>query len=442
MGMQVNKGRSTDRSRAMFAEAQQYLAGGVSTGMRAAARPHPLFFARAEGPYMYDVDSNRYVDHVLGWGPQILGHSHPEIVAAVQKQAAVGQTYGAQHEGEIRVARRLCELIPCADLVAFSNTGTEADGFAVRLARAATGRPLVMRFEGHYHGWADGLFTSYRPPLDEAGPSAAPHTVPGTLGQSPGAVGDVIVAPWNDAAAVKTLLDKHRGWVAALIMEPYAMNNGLSKPQPGFLEEVRRLTQEHGVVLIFDEVITGFRVGLQSAQGRLGVIPDLAVFGKAVAAGFPLSVIAGRRELMDLVARRQVAHVGTFNGNPVVLAAAEAALDVLSRPGTYERLETLGARLAEGLRAAAASAGIDAWVEQVGAVAYMHLRKGPAHNYRDLTTDDDATYLEFTGALAERGSFTTPRGLWYVSTAHTEIDVDFTCEAAADSLQAVIRLNG
>lgn len=429
--------RDFSGSARLLEESKQYLAGGVSTGMRAAARPLPLFFERGEGAYLFDVDGNRYTDYTLGWGPLILGHSHPEVVAAVQRQVALGQTYGAQHIAEISVARRLVELIPGADLVAFCSTGTEAVLAALRLARAYTGRTLVLRFEGHYHGWADGIFSSYRPDPDQAGPANAPYTVPGTSGQSPGALREVVVAPWNDAAALQALLEQNRGKVAAVIMEPYAMNNGMGAPAPDFLAAVRALTEEHGIVLIFDEVITGFRVGLHSAQGRLGVIPDLSVFGKALAAGFPLSVLAGRRKLMELIATRKVPHVGTFNGNPVVLAAAQAALDVLSRPGTYDWLESVGSALAETLRAAGRRCGVPVWVDQVGAVVFMHLRLGPVHNYRDLWADDDAAYLEFTGALAERGVFTTPRGLWYVSTAHTEAHIRQTGAVAAEALEAV-----
>ncbi len=428
------------RSRALLEESRKYLAGGVSTSVRRPSRPFPLFFDHAEGAHLFDVDGNRYVDYTLGWGPLVLGHSHPEMVRAVADQLRKGQTYGAQHRWEVEVARRLVDLIPCAELVCYSNTGTEAVMAAMRLARAFTGRGLVVRFEGHYHGWSDGVMISYTPPLDQAGPHDSPRAVPGSAGIAPGALGDVLVAPWNDLEVLERLLAEHSGEVAAILMEPYAFNTGVVFPAEGYAEGVRRLASRHGAVLIFDEVITGFRVGLDSAQGRLGVPPDLATFGKAVAGGFPLSVIAGRRDIMDLVASGKVGHAGTFNGNPIVTRAAATCLDLLSEGSgkAYPHMEGLARRLADGIRKAAAAAGIPVLVNQVGSVFYMHMTGKPAlRDYRDLAGCDNERYFAFIGKLVEKGVFPTWRGLWYLSTSHTEADIDATLVAVRQALAEV-----
>lgn len=424
-------------SKSLLEESRKYLAGGVSTSVRKPSRPFPLFFERGEGAQLYDVDGNRYIDYTLGWGPLIHGHSHPAMVQAVGDQLRRGQTYGAQHRWEIETARRLVEMVPCADLVCFSNTGTEAVMAAMRLARAHTGRRLIVRFEGHYHGWSDGAMISYTPPLDKAGPYEEPIPVPGSLGIPPSALGDVIVAPWNDLAVLDRLLARHAGEVAGVIMEPYAFNTGIVFPVPGYLEGVRKLCDKHKTILIFDEVITGFRVGLTSAQGRLGVIPDLAIFGKAIAGGFPLSAIAGKRQIMETIASGKIGHAGTFNGNPIVTSAATACLDLLRQDGgrVYERLENLARRLAAGVRGAAARAGVPVLVNQVGSVCYMHFtREGQIANYRDLVNCDNERYFVFVGKLVEKGFFPTWRGLWYLSTVHTEAHIDETITAVGEAL--------
>ncbi len=428
------------KSRALLEESRKYLAGGVSTSVRRPSRPFPLFFERGEGAHLYDVDGNRYIDYTLGWGPLVHGHSHPAMVRAVGEQLRKGQTYGAQHRWEVEVARRLVDLVPCADLVLYSNTGTEAVMAALRLARAYTGRRLVVRFEGHYHGWSDGIMISYTPPLDRAGPSEAPNPVPGSAGIPPSVLGDVIVAPWNDLGVLGKLLTRHAGDVAAVIMEPYAFNTGMVFPDEGYLEGVRRLADQHKIVLIFDEVITGFRVGLASAQGRLGITPDLAIFGKAIAGGFPLSVIAGRRAIMDFVASGKVGHAGTFNGNPIVTSAAATCLDLLAQDDgkVYPRMEKLAQRLAAGVREAAAKAGVPVLFNQVGSVGYMHMTdRARLSNYRELSTCDNERYFAFVGKLVEKGIFPTWRGLWYISTVHTEADIDETLVAVRQALAEV-----
>lgn len=432
--------RELAESRRLYEESRRYLAGGVSTGVRRPMRPFPLFFERGEGPYVFDVDGNRYVDFTLGWGPLVHGHCHPEIVREVESVLRRGSTFGAQHRLEVEVARRLTRLIPCADLVCFSNTGTEAVMVALRLARAFTGKSRIIKFEGHYHGWSDGVYVSYAPSRDQAGAADSPCLVAGTPGMSRRALADVLVAPWNDLDALDRILHANQDEVAAIIMEPYAFNTGVVFPQPGYIEGVRRLADKYGAVLVFDEVITGFRVGLESAQGRLGVLPDLAVFGKAVAGGFPLSVIAGRRPIMELVESGKVSHAGTFNGNPVVTAAAKASLGLLSANDgeVYGCLEALGQRLAAGLREAGEQAGVPVLVNQVGSVAYMHITTlERTVDYRDTFECDHARYLTFTELLTLSGVFTTWRGLWYLSTVHTERDIDEAVNAARKALSTL-----
>ncbi len=422
------------RSREMFAESSLYLAGGASTSARRAMRPFPLFIEKGEGAYMYDVDNNKYVDYILGWGPLVLGHSHPHIVETVGHYLKKGQTFGVQHPLEIDVARRLTNLIPCADLVCFSNTGTEAVLSALRIARAFTGKRYVVKFHGHYHGWSDTMYLGTNPVQAGAVSSWKPMIeAPGT---APGALEDTLLAPWNDIESLEKLLDQHGDQVAAVIMEPFACNTGVVFPAPGYLQNVRELTEKRQILLIFDEVITGFRVGLHSAQGRLGIMPDMTVMGKAVAGGFPLSLIGGRKDVMNLVAEGKVPHYGTFNGNPIVTAAAFAALDILSNDNgsAYDLLESLGIRLADGLRSAAKEAEIPVVVHQVGSIVFMHMSADPIIRYDDVIKSDKASYLQFTEYLTLNGILPTSRGLWYLSVMHTESDIDRTIAVAREAL--------
>lgn len=430
--------RDHTKSIAMLAESKKYLAGGVSTRMRATARPFPLFFERGEGPYLFDVDGNKYIDYTLGWGPLIHGHSHPYIVKKVQNQIALGQTFGAQHQGEIDLAKHLTELIPCADLVCYSNSGTEAVTSALRIARGYTGRPYVVKFEGHYHGWTDPVLISYQPTQDNAGPERWPTRVPGNNGMCTSAMSTTLIAIWNDIDNLRDLVDQYKGQIAAVIMEPYACNTGVVFPKPGYLEAVRDLCTREEIVLIFDEVITGFRVGLHSAQGRLGITPDMATFGKAVGGGFPIGVVSGVSKIMDIVANGKVSHVGTFNGSPVVTSAACATIELLRENNgvVFDRMERLARKLADGLMRAGAEAGVPILAYQVGSVVFTHLTSEKSiRSYRDVWKTDKEKFLELSGLLVERGVMPQLRGLWYLSTVHTEKDIDETIEAASDALR-------
>ena len=398
------------RSRELLARAKQSLAGGVSSAFRAKAVPHPLYIERGRGSRIVDVDGNEYLDYALAWGPLILGHAHPAVAEAVAKTLCDGWDYGAQHEGEIRVAERLAGLIPCADRVVFSNTGTEADQVAFRLARMFTGRGRIVRFEGHYHGWFEP-----RP--------------------------DTLLLPWNDAGAVEDAIRRHGDEIAGVIMEPILCNGGCILPEEGYLAAVRELTARHGIVLIFDEVITGFRVHLSGAQGLYGITPDLATFGKAVAAGFPLSVIAGRREIMKLIETGQLLHGGSFNGNPTVLAAAEATLSELSRDNgaALKAADHHGQRLMAGLNAAAEDAEAPLTIRGVGTVFRLSFPDaGVVTDSRGLTSPPSGLLGAWLEAMLDQGVYLLPDGRWYVSTVHGDDDLATTLEAARRAFMKVV----
>ncbi|WP_207632156.1 aspartate aminotransferase family protein [Occultella kanbiaonis] len=406
------------------------LGGGVSTGMRAQMKPHPLYFESGQGAHLRDVDGNTYTDYVLGWGPVIIGHAHPHLVATVTRQLPLGQTFGASHDLEYEIAERVLAAIPGMDRVLWSNTGTEADQTALRLARAATGRRRFVKFEGHYHGWSDAMLLGYRPDANGA------LDRPASRGQNPSALTDVTILPWNDAAAVRAVLTDPDQDIAAVFTEPVLCNSGVLEPAPGFLAELRAICDETGTLLVFDEVITGFRIAHGGGTERYGVTPDLAVLAKAIAGGFPLAALAGRGDLIDEVTRG-VVHAGTYNGNPVVLAAAGATLDVLAEPGTYERFEDLGGTLADGFADAFRAAGRPVVTRNVGPVVQVVPGTSTAETFKDFTTADWDFYDRFTIELLRRGVFSLPGGRWYLSTAHTAADVERTVAAARDALDAL-----
>jgi glutamate-1-semialdehyde 2,1-aminomutase len=429
--------RSYARSEALYAEAQRYLAGGVSSNFRLGVPPLPLFFERAEGARLYDVDGNEYVDYMLGMGPVILGHNAPGPVRAAQEWLSKGQLFGGQSTAEIELGRRFCQAVPCADLVRFAGSGSEVVQLAFRLARAYTGRSKIIRFEGHYHGWMDSALVSTRPAPDEWGPPEAPRAVLGSRGQVPAAVEDVIVLPWNDAAVLRATLERRAREIAGVIMEPILCNTCVITPRPGYLETARDLCSRLGIVLIFDEVITGFRVALGGAQARLSVTPDLATFAKAIANGFPLAAVAGKREIMALLTDG-VVHGGTYNAAPSTAAAAAATLDELARDegAAYRRMEETGEALMEGLRQVAHRAGQPLLVQGVGQVFNTCFTDAPAiYDYREYTLRTDAArQLRFVHALADEGVRLTSRGTWFLSIAHTPDDVAVTIRAAERAL--------
>jgi glutamate-1-semialdehyde 2,1-aminomutase len=425
------------RSNRAFQQSQSYLAGGVSSMMRAAAKPAPLFFRSASGATLTDFDGRRYLDYAMGWGPLILGHSHPVVVKAVRKQLEKFQLLGAQHELEIEVARNICRLVPSAQLVAYSNTGTEAVQLALRLARAFTGRQKFVKFEGHYHGWADSVLLSYHPANHNSRPRQA---VPASEGQSRSLYKDVFILPWNDPEALDCLLAKHGDEIAAIITEPILCNSGCLLPLPGYLEEMRRLSRRHNIVLIFDEVITGFRASLGGAQSLLGVFPDLTILGKALGAGFPISAVAGRKTIMELIPRKRVVHAGTFNGNPISLAAANAALGVLSagQGRVLMQLHRRGERLKEGISRLAARAQIPCLLNGIGSVFHLSFTtRRSVRNYRETLDADTQMRDRFIQAMLESGVYLIPDCRWYPSAAHTPADVETALRAVERAFRKI-----
>ncbi len=432
--------RDLTKSKQRFARAERVIAGGVSSDVRRSPGGVPLFIDHALGSKLWDVDGNQYIDYVLGQGPQIFGHSHPRIVEAVTEQMARGQVYSAQHDLEAEVAELVCELVPCAEMVRFNSVGSEAVHGAWRLARGVTGRPKILKFEGHYHGWLDPELISVAPPLDDAGPAAHPNAVLGTTGQDPASADNLIVAPWNDAAGFEQILDEHAGEIAAVVMEPWLCNTGCIEPDRGFLDVVRSRTERDGIVLIFDEVITGFRLAPGGAQQLLGVTPDLAVFGKAMAGGLPLSCIAGKAEIMGAIARGEVMHAGTFNSNPVVMSASAAALGMIKEQGDdlYDGIRTRGRKLMDGIATEAANHGVDMLVKGPGPVFQTYMTSSEAiNNYRDYVETDREGVARLHKALLDDGVNMVGRGLWFMSAAHDDEDIEQTIQAVGRGLQTV-----
>ncbi len=426
------------RSQALWERARKHLAGGVSSNIRLQEQPAPLYFSHGQGSRLFDVDGNEYIDYVAAYGPLILGHSHPELVAAVQRQVELGQTYGGQHAIEVEVAEKLCNLVPAMDVVRFCGSGSEANHALFRLARAYTGRTKIIRFEGHYHGWLDDQLVSDHPTsVEEAGALPFPRPVLGSKGQLPHAAGETLVLPWNDLVAFQQLIAREGATVAAVITEPIMCNGGFILPKPGFLEGLREICTREGILLIFDEVITGFRADLHGAQGLLGVTPDLTTLGKAVANGFPLSVFGGRRDVMELVGNG-VMHGGTYNGNPITLAAANATLDVLSRDdgAIYAHIRTVGLNLMQGISEAAQEAGQEVLTQGIGPVFFAWFTdRQSISSFRDNWDCDEDRYAAFQGRLIGHGVRTIPSGRWYVSAAHTTEDVQQTVAAVAQALR-------
>lgn len=422
----------TNRSKEIFDELTKYLAGGVSSNDRLGVDPYPIAIARGYGSRFEDVDGNEYIDYCLGFGPLFLGHCPQSVIEAVVKQMRSGTHFGAISEVELRVAKRLTELVPCIERVRFNQSGTEAVQAAVRIARAFTGRNTIIKFEGSYHGWADSVNISYAASVEQMGPRESPNKVISYKGQSPSLLEDVIVLPWNDLEAVESAVAIHGEHIAAILTEPIMCNAGVIPPRPGYLEGLREITQDYNIVLIFDEVITGFRVALGGAQEYYGVIPDLATFAKAMGSGFPVSCVGGKAELMDEVSENRVLHAGTYNANPLVLAAVEATLEELSRDGGagYKRLGEHVVRLREGLERAFERAGIPLCVQGTETVIGIFLAEGPIYEYRDALQADGAKLMRYRRLLREHGVYTkpTPRDICYVSMAHTDDDITRTLE--------------
>jgi len=402
--------------------------------------PVPLYIADASGSRFRDVDGNEYIDYALAWGPLILGHRHPAVVEAVRNQADRPHILGAQHELEFKVAEAIQQAVPCAERVAFTSSGSEAVQLALRLARAYTGRLRVVKFEGHYHGWMDGALLSYHPSAADLEAAPAGRPILGSKGQVPNAADNVIIAPWNDRAALERIFNEHGPSIAAVIAEPVCCNSGGLMPEPGFLELIAGLCRNNGSLAIFDEIITGFRIDLGGAQRFFGVTPDLATLGKALGGGLPLSAICGRKEVMEMMFGGGVAFGGTFNGNPISLAATAATLRELSRDGglPLRTLNETGERLMSGIRAAGSANGIPLLVTGFGAACAVHLTQArQLRNYRDVLTDDQVLLRRLLLATSAEGINLLPDGRLYLSTAHTGADISETISAFDRAFRAL-----
>lgn len=428
---------SFDKSAAAIRKHSQWIAGGVNSNFRNNISPTPLVFERGEGACLYDIDGNRLIDYYLGMGPMILGHKPQALVDAVKTQIDSGILFGGQSVIEAEAARLVCEMVPSAQRVRFGSSGSEVDQAAIRLARAATGRDRIVKFEGHYHGWFDNMLWSTAPAMDSAGPANAPTPVIGSKGQLAATADTLTVLPWNDLEILEAVLAEND--IAAVIMEAAMCNQGAIHPAPGYLEGVRAACDRHGTLLIFDEVITGFRLGAGGAQEKFGVTPDLSTFGKAIANGFPVAAIVGRADLMDMFSTGGVLHGGTYNAQPVAMAATVATLSALT-PELYARVGRAGTALMDGFREIFASAGVKAEVR--GFPQVFHIALGldsPPRSYRDLAGMNKQAYVALTTALLHRGVRALERGVWFLSSEHDDALVAETLAAMADAVGALKR---
>ena len=430
--------RATELTRtAEYAErARKVLAGGVNSNIRLNEKPYPLCFTRGSGAMLEDLDGRTYIDYVLGMGPVILGHDHPRVTDAIVRAVGRGLTFAGQHPDEVEVAERICAAVPSVEMVRCTCSGSEAVHAALRIARAASNRWKVIRFEGHYHGWLDTIYVGERP--DEEGPFAP--ALPGTRGQSPATLQDVLVLPWNHLPALEATAHTYRGQSAAFILEPILGNTGVIPPKAGYVEAIRAVCDREKAVLIFDEVVTGFRVALGGAQSLLGVRPDLTIFGKAIANGFPLSAVGGRREIMEQVATGSVMHGGTYNGNLPAMAAARATLDTLGDNGgaVYGAITQTGRSLMDGLRRVADEVGVPVLLQGPGPIFYMWFTtKSSIDDPRTAKTEGAAARALFIPAMLRKGVRLVPDGRWHVSAAHTVTHIAQTLQAAREAFLEV-----
>lgn len=421
-------------SATLLARAREVIPGGVNSPVRAygAVGGNPPFIRRAEGPYIYDVDGNRYIDYVCSWGPLILGHRHPRVVAAVEEALADGTSFGAPTEREVVLAELLVEALPAVESVRLVNSGTEATMSALRLARAYTGRSKIVKFEGCYHGHVDYL-------LIKAGSGALTFGVPSSPGVPAAAAADTVVLPYNDTNRLAEFFAAQGREVAAVIVEPVAGNMGCVPPEPSFLAELRRLTRESGSLLIFDEVITGFRVGYSGAQGLYGVEPDLTCLGKIIGGGLPVGAYGGRKEIMAMVAPAgPVYQAGTLSGNPLAVAAGTATLSVLKETSPYGELEEKGRVLAAGLAEAAAEAGLPVTINRQGSMLTVFFTGEPVKDNATAVKADTGRFARFFRAMLAAGIYLPPSQFecWFISTAHGEEEIARTVEAARNAFKA------
>jgi glutamate-1-semialdehyde 2,1-aminomutase len=423
---------SRTKSEQLFQLSKTLMPGGVNSPVRAfkAVGGQPLFIDRGEGAYVIDADGNRYTDYVLSWGPLILGHAHPKVVAALREAAERGTSYGAPTALESELARRVIDLVPSIDMVRFVNSGTEATMSALRLARAFTERQKIVKFRGGYHGHADML-------LVQAGSGVATLGLPDSPGVPKPVAADTLVVDYNDLQSVEAAFDSNKDEIAAVIVEPVAGNMGLVPPVDGFLKGLRELTRRHGAVLIFDEVMTGFRVHLGGAQALFDVQPDLTTLGKVIGGGLPVGAYGGRSDIMDMIAPSgPVYQAGTLSGNPLAMTAGITTLDVLTEPGVWDSLESSGSRLETGLRAAATEADVPVSVSRVGTMFGMFFNDEAVIDWTTAARSDTDRFARYFNAMLEQGVYVAPSQFeaGFISTAHGAKEIDATIEAARNVL--------
>lgn len=420
-----------NESKKLLDRAKRLLAGGVSSEFRKSSYPHALFYKEAKGSRLIDVDGNEYLDFTLSQGPMILGHSHPRVLEAVNTYSAQGQLFAGQHIQEVLLAEKINKLVPAAELMRFCLDGTTAVQTAFRVARAKTGKKKFLRFEGHYHGWLDnvawGISATNAGVLGER---VKPNSMPWSSGVFRESREEFMILPWNDLELVEKTVKEHHHELAAIITEPIMCNNGCIEPKEGFLQGLRDICTKYGIALIFDEVITGFRVGLGGAQEYYQVTPDMSIFAKAMGSGYPISAIAGKASWMDCLATSDVIHAGTMNSNNPTVAASLATLTVLEEEQPYERMFDLGRKLMDGIKQAAETHDPELKVFGFGPILVsLFTPREELTDYRDTLDADKAKLSTFIARLQDQGIRVIGRGLWYISAVHTEADIDQAIDA-------------
>lgn len=427
------------QSAQLLERAKKVLAGGVSSEFRKYNHPHAIFYTHGKGSRIYDVDGNEYLDFTLSQGPLILGHSHPHVLKSVSDYSETGQLFAGQHIKEIELAEKLAALIPSAALMRFCLDGSEAVQTAFRVARAKTGKQKFLRFEGHYHGWLDNVAWGISAPdVAALGAREAPVAHPWTAGLPDQSRNEFMILPWNDLALLEKTLAQHHHEIAGIITEPVMCNSSCIMPQAGFLEGIRALCDQYGIALIFDEVITGFRLSIGGAQQYFGITPDLSIFAKAMGSGYPISVIAGKKEWMHLIENAQVIHAGTMNSSNATIAAALATIEVLEQENPYDRMFALGNKLMQGLREAAARYHLPLLVQGPGPMfntGFTGLEQ--VKDYRDAFTYDKTRLGKFIAGMHDRKIRIIGRGLWYISAAHTTADIEHAIATATEVMSGM-----
>ena len=426
---------NTSRSQELFSAAQALMPGGVSSPVRAfkSVGGQPIVFDRVKGAYAWDVDDNKYIDYIGSWGPAICGHAHPEVISALQETIEKGTSFGAPCALENTLAEMVIDAVPSVEMVRFVNSGTEACMAVLRLMRAYTGRDKVIKFEGCYHGHAD-MF------LVKAGSGVATLGLPDSPGVPRSTTANTLTAPYNDLEAVKQLFAENPDAISGVILEPIVGNAGFIQPEPGFLEGLRELTQENGALLVFDEVMTGFRISYGGAQAHFGVTPDLTTMGKVIGGGLPVGAYGGRREIMEMVAPAgPMYQAGTLSGNPLAMTAGIKTLELLKQPGSYDKLTATTEKLVAGIKEAAASAGLPITTGSVSAMFGFFLCEGPVRNFEEAKATDAERFGKLHRAMLERGVYLAPSAFeaGFTSLAHSDADIEATIQAFRESFAAV-----